>query len=138
MLGTQTHLTHHSPLNQTKRHAQKDFLPKHLTNPTTRHRLVTTKAREANMTHTFQVQNVYKVQDDWNTYDNITKQCIKCGGAWQGTKPESVFDYVAVYSLRGELPTTCESVFGDSMHGEQGKQTREFFNITCNCILCEG
>lgn len=89
------------------------------------------------MTHKFLTANSYSFDDGFNSFVNVTKECLTCGGAWEGSAPESSSDYIQVYSLRGENPTTCEPIFGSDLHGDQNKATREFFNIACNCLICE-
>jgi hypothetical protein len=90
------------------------------------------------MTHRFLTTNSYTFDDGFNTFVNVTKQCITCGGVWDGTAPESSSDYIPVYSLRGESPTGCEPVFGSTLHGGENSAIREFFKIPCNCLFCEG
>jgi hypothetical protein len=96
------------------------------------------------MMHKFTTTNTNTYDDGIDNFLEVSKQCITCGGLWQGSKPfnETTPDdsLIPVYSIRGERPSSCEYLLGSDFHGYQGSyggDLRKMLGIHCNCLLCE-
>lgn len=96
------------------------------------------------MSHEFTTTNTSTYDDGIEQFLEVSKQCVICGGLWQGSKPFNDttpdHDPIPVYSIRGERPSNCEYLLGTDHHGyddSAGGALRRLLGIHCNCFLCD-